>query len=149
MLKALILLGAAVWSGPCPNPAQQWLLSAQYGQDMMLKLRKPLQDRCFTAQHCWPCRETKGSWCLNAFSRLDGDMSTLRHLPTNVLTFPGSWGEIKNLCEHQHSGCSPDLDPIYMVLSHLCLLGRQHCTFRLEKLTFENKKLIFFFLKLV
>lgn len=29
ILKALILLGAAVWSGPCPNPAQQWLLSPQ------------------------------------------------------------------------------------------------------------------------
>lgn len=108
------------------------------GDRMMLKLQKLLQDRCFTAQHCWPCPETKAA---------DASMSQC--------LLQAGWGQ-----EYPEAPpCKPcniswllgwDQEPLWTpafrpwpsldLLSHL---GRQHCTSRLERPTFENKKLMY------
>lgn len=152
MLKALILLGAAVWSGPCPNAAQQWLLNPQRsvwtGRDA--KTSKATAGSMFhgSAPLTLPGdKRQRRSQCLFQAAWRHEYPEAPPCKPFNIPWLLG-WDQ-EPVWTPTLRRCSPDLDPslIYTVLSHLCLLGRQHCTSRLEKSTFENKKLMYIFKK--
>lgn len=138
MLKALILLGAAVWSGPCPNPVQQWLLSPQCsvwpGCDAQTSKATPgsMFHGSALLTLPWDKRQLMAQCLFQAGGRHEYPEAP-PYKPWNISWLLG-WD--------QEPVWTPTLDPglIYRVLSHLCLLGRQHCTSRLEKPTFEKKK---------